>query len=89
MNSTTRWGEFSSEARHSMTRFKNREFDLDDACRFTDTYRESGEIDEEILEFVENVIASMVPDHDIFDQVVRLFENGVSEEEFLRYMNTP
>ena len=72
-----------------MSKFKNRELDMTEACRFTDKYREAGEIDEEILEFVENVIASMVPDQDIFDQVVRLFESGVSEKEFLRYMNSP
>lgn len=89
METRAPWDEFSSDAWHSMTKFKHHELDLTEACRFTDKYREAGEIDEEILEFVENVIASIIPDVEMFDEVVRLFKAGVSEEEFLRYMNSP
>ena len=89
MDSRASWDEFSSAAWHSMIKFKNHEVDLAEACRFTDKYREAGEIDEEILEFVENVIASIIPDTEMFDEVVRMFKGGVSEEAFVRYMNAP
>lgn len=72
-----------------MAKFLDHEIKLVEACTFTDKYRQSGTIDDEIIVFVENVISAIIPNMELFEDVLRMFGSKASEEQCVRFMNSP
>jgi succinate dehydrogenase flavin-adding protein (antitoxin of CptAB toxin-antitoxin module) len=90
INADPVWSRFSDEANSSMTKLlENEKMDLIEGCLFADKYRGMGEIDDEIIQFVENVIYDIDANRDMYDDVRIMFKNKVDKVAFVEYMDRP